>query len=284
MSMVTSCPSCVTTFRVSHEQLNARHGEVRCGKCYAVFDAFKTLASLPDEPLPESLPEPQPEPLAPPVTQAYPASDGTGSMPAQTTLDIDPAPAANLKANQKFMDGLANLTAMQTFMDALKFRAERARPEWHMGAAVLVLSVGFLLQLAYAMRTPLTSTAPALIPVFERVCLFTGCTLTLPRRTEALAIESSDLQADPARAGVIVLTAVLRNRSSAPVEHPALELTLTNPQDQAIARRVFLPRDYVEPAVDISRGMGALAEVNVHLELDTGELRAAGYRLFLFYP
>jgi hypothetical protein len=92
------------------------------------------------------------------------------------------------------------------------------------------------------------------------------------------------LQADPARASVIVLTAVLRNRSSAPVEHPALELTLTNPQDQALARRIFLPRDYLERADDVSRGMGALAEVNVHLELDTGELKAAGYRLFLFYP
>jgi hypothetical protein len=59
---------------------------------------------------------------------------------------------------------------------------------------------------------------------------------------------------------------------------------LTNPQDQALARRIFLPRDYLERADDVSRGMGALAEVNVHLELDTGELKAAGYRLFLFYP
>ena len=271
MSMVTSCPSCVTTFRVSHDQLKVRHGEVRCGKCDAVFDAFKTLASLPDEPLPETLAELQPEALARPVTESYAASNGGDSTPVQSTLDIGPAPAANL-------------TPVQTFMGESKARTERAPPKRYMGAAVLVLSAGFVLQLTYAMRSPLTSSAPALRPVFERVCLFTGCTLTLPRRTEALAIESSDLQADPARASVIVLTAVLRNRSSAPVEHPALELTLTNPQDKAVARRIFLPRDYLERADDVSRGMGALAEVNVHLELDTGELKAAGYRLFLFYP
>jgi len=271
VSMVTSCPSCVTTFRVSHDQLKVRHGEVRCGKCDAVFDAFKTLASLPDEPLPEILVERQPEALARPVTESDAPSDDGDSRPVQSTLDIGPAPAADL-------------TSVQALMGKSATRAERMHPKRYMGAAVLALAAGFVLQLTYAMRSPLTSSAPALRPVFERVCLFTGCVLALPRRTEALAIESSDLQADPTRSGVIVLTAVLRNRSSAPVEHPALELTLTNPQDQAVARRIFLPKDYLERADDVSRGMGALAEVNVRLELDTGALRAAGYRLFLFYP
>ena len=269
--MVTSCPSCVTTFRISHGQLTARQGEVRCGKCDAVFDAYKTLASLPDEPLPETLAEPQTEPLAGPDADSSSISEAEGSTPEQTTLDIVPAPAANL-------------SPAQSFMPAAKFLPERIRRDRFVGAAVLALSVAFVLQLTYAMRTSLTTSVPALRPLFERICSVTGCTITLPRRTEALAIESSDLQANPARAGAIVLNAVLRNRSSTPVAYPALELTLTNSQDRAVARRVFLPRDYLERAAEVGRGMGALAEVNVHLELDTGDLKAAGYRLFLFYP
>src|SRR6185295_11809560 len=48
MSIVTQCPSCATTFRVTPPQLQAQHGMVRCGRCAQVFDGFKTLATLPD--------------------------------------------------------------------------------------------------------------------------------------------------------------------------------------------------------------------------------------------
>ncbi|MCO5761372.1 MAG: DUF3426 domain-containing protein [Chromatiaceae bacterium] len=44
--MLTTCPECHTTFRIGHEQLEARRGMVRCGTCSAVFNAYDTL--LPD--------------------------------------------------------------------------------------------------------------------------------------------------------------------------------------------------------------------------------------------
>ena len=78
-----------------------------------------------------------------------------------------------------------------------------------------------------------------------------------------------------------MLTATLRNRGSIPVQRPALELTLTDAQDQMIARRIFLPRTI--SGVRPEAGMAPLTEVNVRIELATGDLRPAGYRLFLFY-
>ena len=48
MSIITKCPSCGTTFRVTPPQLQAQHGMVRCGRCANVFDGFKTLATLSD--------------------------------------------------------------------------------------------------------------------------------------------------------------------------------------------------------------------------------------------
>ena len=61
MSLVTRCPSCSTAFRATSEQLSAREGRVRCGKCATVFDGIKALVEEGSEPL---LPErSQPEPL-----------------------------------------------------------------------------------------------------------------------------------------------------------------------------------------------------------------------------
>jgi hypothetical protein len=164
----------------------------------------------------------------------------------------------------------------------LPARARYAQALW-LGALALLAPL-LAAQLAYGFRDRLAAAWPASRPLLERMCALTGCTVAWPERPDLLAIEASDLQADPARPNVIVLTATLRNRGSIEVARPALELTLTNAQDQTIARRIFLPRDYVPGALDASSPMAALAEVEVRLALDTADLRPAGYRLFLFYP
>lgn len=41
--MLTRCPYCSTTFRVTPEQLKVRQGQVRCGQCRRVFDALRGL-------------------------------------------------------------------------------------------------------------------------------------------------------------------------------------------------------------------------------------------------
>ncbi len=43
VTMITTCPACYTAFRVTQEQLAAREGMVRCGKCATVFDAREAL-------------------------------------------------------------------------------------------------------------------------------------------------------------------------------------------------------------------------------------------------
>lgn len=41
--MHTTCPECTSVFRVNAEQLNAAHGQVRCGYCQTIFDALGNL-------------------------------------------------------------------------------------------------------------------------------------------------------------------------------------------------------------------------------------------------
>ena len=38
-SMITRCPKCSTTFRVTQEVLNMAKGKVRCGQCFHIFTA-----------------------------------------------------------------------------------------------------------------------------------------------------------------------------------------------------------------------------------------------------
>jgi predicted Zn finger-like uncharacterized protein len=258
MSMVTSCPACTTTFRVTAEQLTQRQGKVRCGQCSGVFDAFKSLATLADEP-----------PAGLPAERALvPAAGPAPAVPQQGRLDIDAREASPMP-----IDSLEGRAAA---------RSRLARSVWPVTLVVLVLLLAG--QLAYAFRDRLAAAWPASRPLLERLCAFTGCAVAWPQRPDLLAIEASDLQSDRERPNIIVLTATLRNRGSIDVARPALELTLTDAQDQILARRVFLPADYMPGAAHASGAMPALSEVDVRLALDTADLRPAGYRLFLFYP
>jgi predicted Zn finger-like uncharacterized protein len=259
MSMVTSCPGCTTTFRVTPDQLKQRQGKVRCGKCSGVFDAFKSLATLADEPLAEDSDSS--------AAAGHDAQMRAASDPLQGSLDIaslsDTRPGAYVPVGAPA-------------------RRSPLRMLWWAAVVVLVLLLG--VQLGYAFRDRLAAAWPESRPLLERMCALAGCTVAWPKRPDLLAIEASDLQADPVRPNIVVLTATLRNRGSIGVARPALELTLTNAQEQTLARRIFLPADYLPGAVDASSAMPALAEVDVRLELDTAELKPAGYRLFLFYP
>lgn len=64
--MLTRCPYCGATFRVTPDQLKVRQGQVRCGQCRRVFDALRGLVengkAAPPPPPPVTVPVPVPVP------------------------------------------------------------------------------------------------------------------------------------------------------------------------------------------------------------------------------
>jgi hypothetical protein len=107
----------------------------------------------------------------------------------------------------------------------------------------------------------------------------------LPRYPDSLYIESSDLQVlDSARPSEVLLTATLRNRADKLQGFPVVELTLTDTMDHAIGKRRFEPKDYLPAHLSAEDGFAAGTEVSMRIMLKTGDLRASGYRLFLFFP
>lgn len=289
MDLYTRCPHCDTTFRVTTQQLQVSSGQVRCGSCTRVFDAFATLTARDPaqviEPapsptaatseLPNAAPDVAPEALAEPVAAAAPVKSTpstiqNGRLPPGRSVEKPvafdrPDPAASLYEWEFRTPEVPRRTGLWLGLSAL-------------------LLIALAAQAAYAFRTELTVMLPQTRSLYLQACALLGCSVPLPRLSGYLHIDASDLKAvDPTRPNEIELMLSVRNRAPVDVDYPAFELTLTNAQDQTIARRVFAPREYLAGA-DTAAGLRAGAELPVRLFLDTGTLRAAGYRLYLFYP
>jgi hypothetical protein len=99
------------------------------------------------------------------------------------------------------------------------------------------------------------------------------------RQISDVVIESSSF--NKARGDSYQLVFVIKNRATLPLSMPAMELTLTDTQDQPVLRRVFLPQEMGAPAE-----LPALGEwtSSVAVVVTTGGARVAGYRLLAFYP
>jgi predicted Zn finger-like uncharacterized protein len=86
-SFVTQCPHCQTSFRVSHAQLSAARGVVRCGSCLQVFNAAKQL--LEQRAGRETVKPVAPAPVEPTVQRAISQKQWTAAEMDLDNLDLD---------------------------------------------------------------------------------------------------------------------------------------------------------------------------------------------------
>jgi hypothetical protein len=151
---------------------------------------------------------------------------------------------------------------------------------WATAAAALALLL--LAQALFAYRSDLAARSPAFRSVLTSLCEHVGCRVALPQRPDLVRIEASDVHmVDANRPQLIQLTATLRSYASYDLGYPALDLVLTNANEHALARRIFPPDEYLDQSRDPQAGIPANAEITVALDLDTGNLGAAGFRLDL---
>jgi len=151
-------------------------------------------------------------------------------------------------------------------------------------AAIVLLVLAFVGQIAWNYRDRLAAYVPTLRPVLTRLCAIASCEVRPLREVAGLSIDASDLQADPAHKGLLILTATVRNRASYPVAFPHLELTLTDAQDHVVVRRALSPTEYAGGTADVAAGIAGNGEVAVKLFLDASATSQSGYRVYLYYP
>ncbi|MEY4726157.1 MAG: hypothetical protein RLZ36_784 [Pseudomonadota bacterium] len=241
---ITHCPQCETAFKVSPQQLEAAKGWVRCGRCAHVFEAALHFETLPDIPTP-----PLPNADAPSLFRSVMASAEVNTPPSATSFAADPRPSEE---------------------------PTLAWPvPWVVASAALVLL--WMLQFLWVQRNWLAAEEPALRPLLSTLC---ACEVTWPREPEAVLIESSSFTENPQGGYTVQLR--LKNTQHHPVAMPALELSLTDLQDQVLVRRVFTAqelsgKDHVQALRDVR------STLNFDLD-DKVSKRVAGFRAFVFYP
>lgn len=176
-------------------------------------------------------------------------------------------------------EDLANVS----FVRKARRRSFWRRPGVRISLAVLslLLAALLLLQLAHQDRDRLALAQPALQPWLQRMCDALDCRIGPPRQIEAIVIESSGF--NRLRNDVYRLSFTLRNTAPVQVAAPAMELTITDGNDQAIARRVITPQEI--DAADATIAAGADWSRSVGLVIAAPpNARVAGYRLLAFYP
>lgn len=282
MNMFTRCPHCDTVFRVTPQQLQVSSGQVRCGRCQEVFDAFATLTSR--------LPGGRLDDVAS-VQAEQPARRHEAPLARDDAAPAAPAarePAASVRTSTHAPPSTVPSSAPEPEILTLPpemFGAEAGNArQWPWALACAGAALVLAVQAAWFFPTQIGLQLPGLRPLLVQYCALTGCKADLPRAPDLLFIEASDLQLlDPTRPNEVLLTASVRNRAGFEQALPLLELTLTDSANRTAARKVFKPAEYLGTSLEPNQGIGAGQEVSVRLYLDTGEVKAAGYRLYLFF-
>ncbi len=165
-------------------------------------------------------------------------------------------------------------------------RAARRKAFWRRPSVRLVLSlfaltalVALALQVAVQERDRIVAMDARARPWLVKLCAPLQCEIAPQRQIADVVIDSSSF--NKARGDSYQLTLTMKSQATIPLAMPAVELTLTDTQDQPVLRRVLLPTDMAAPAELPARGEWS---ASVAVIVTTGGARVAGYRLLAFYP
>jgi len=324
MSLITRCPTCETMFKVVPDQLRISEGWVRCGQCGEIFNASQSLvaaeASRPASPAVSSRQETTAMVVRVPVATRAPATASSTAVtvpPAvpdapigqfeQKVWDLNAGsdetlPAASLPPPPATAVATPAFTPQEPVWadqgpppnkgeePAVSFmRQEAPNRFWNRNpvrvilAAMAVLLTGLLLaQVLVQERNRIVLLEPVSRPVLQAVCRVARCEISPLRQIESVVIESSSfgrLRSDGYRLGF-----ALRNQAPIDIAMPAIELSLTDTQDQPLIRRVILPSEFGAPGNVLAAGADWSGTLALSVRPGTNTDRIAGYRLLAFYP
>jgi predicted Zn finger-like uncharacterized protein len=234
-----------------------------------------------------------------PAPAPAPAPDAAPTEP--DPLDIDSTPT---DADAPHADAVAEGVS---FVQEARRRAFWGRP-WVVAGLLLctlAAAVGLAAQVAVHERNRLAAMDARLLPWLELACTHLDCKLAPWQNIEAVVIDNSAFTKDgkdgqddkddkDTSGNVTAITSpstapstsryrfsvALKNTSSLDVAMPALELSLTDTQDQPVLRRVFLPSEL--GAAPVLRA-GSDWAVSLPLAV-VAQPSVAGYRVLAFYP
>ena len=308
MSMVTQCPHCTTAFNVTPDQLFARDGRVRCGHCTQVFDGLVNLTSL--EALQAGVPPPlaeahdaasnaavraQANPAPAPASHGFspinwpmlPDVPAVPVPPLPLEVAADAALSKNIAQLEPNNTSNATLVTLPDISDDGEDSAAAPpdpppRASWPWAIAAMLAAVVLCGQALHNFRSEIAAHFPGVKPALVQLCVLAKCTVPPLQRPSALNIQASDLLIlDKAKPNLVQLIVTLQNQSALDVGYPAIDLVLNDRFEHAVARRVFLPADYLRGADAKKTVIAASVTTTIRIDLDVSELSADGFGLLL---
>jgi predicted Zn finger-like uncharacterized protein len=314
----------MTMFRVVPDQLRISKGWVRCGQCEDVFDATsnmqeplsKNAASIAETPAFESVEFVAPiKPLERPQVEPSYVEYNDGDHRIEPTLEAvrpnKPTTELGLKSftstlhtrtssdetilGESFIEELATghdcaqAEPVETlnppsFMRGGSSVSSKRKP-WATVSLVfcgLLLSLGLLFQIVLHERDRIAVQAPEIRPWLVALCERVPCTLSPLRQIDSVVIDSSSF--NKLRGDVYRLNLTLKNTAQMALAMPAIELSLTDTQDQALMRRV-IPAEVLSSKSDsLASDSDFSASLTLSVNTPEGVDRLAGYRILAFYP
>jgi predicted Zn finger-like uncharacterized protein len=300
----------MTMFRVVPDQLRISEGWVRCGQCDDIFDATVHMQALIESlaaPKPAQKDEVQPafspdvpiETITRPseVLRIEPTLDGAHEFESShSALHIERQRSSDETiVSDTFIEELAfgdesPQTVMTEGVHQPSFMrsnpsASMPRKPWVSAClyfTALLLSAGLIVQALLYERDRIAAQAPALKPLLQALCEWMQCKISPMRQIESIVIDSSSF--NKLSGDVYRLNFTLKNTALIALALPAIELSLTDVQDQALMRRVINPDvlgfklDHLAPISESS------ASLTLSVNKQEGVDRVAGYRILAFYP
>lgn len=302
-----TCPHCQTIFRITHAQLKAANGSVRCGSCLQVFNAMEQVprpkeqekeelntASETVEIPPSDDREASPVSAQPRkelqetlvVQQQKPVKKPDSTKPETSrSKDLDPSIKAKVANASVEYDGY-HQQSIETLIHELDQReAEETineqqlrRKRTHWGIAACCLLMLLTLQFAWFNRNTL-SLLSALRPAYVMTCHLLSC--KLPPMVNIDAIRSIDLvvRSHPDQNNALQIDAIIINEAGHPQPFPNLKLTFSDINGRLVANRTFTPSEYLGGELAGSDEMPAAQPVRLGLEIIDPGKQAVNYQL-----
>ena len=281
--LLTRCPECDTTFRVTDETLKKASGQVRCGRCASVFNAYAELQDPgAKSPEPEArgrvsktatatpLPDP-PKPVA--VAEARGAADAV----AEPSADEKPRDRQAISATE--VDRV--LADEQPSEVPYVWLRPEPRPQsrwWAVGSALALLVLGA--QALHHFRSDIAAH-PTFGPWLAVAYDAFGAELVPHWNVHQYEIIDSVTTAEPNARGIgsLKITARIQNRGPTRQPYPTVALRLKDRYDAAVASRMFTPAEYLPRDVPRGRLMSPGETTRAEIEVVDPGPDAYGFEL-----
>jgi hypothetical protein len=133
--------------------------------------------------------------------------------------------------------------------------------------AVLAMILLFALQAAWFNRDAMLGAYPQLSPWVEQLCARFQCTLFRQSNLAAIRIINRDVRVHPEYSDTLLVNATMANMSGQTMPYPVIQFTLFDTNGHMLGYRELTVSEYLDPSIDINKGMAPEQPVHVVLEI-----------------